>query len=56
MARTGRPKAESPKSSKTSIRFTDEEFEKIKQRADRNNQTIADVIREGIRLLFETEQ
>ncbi len=55
MAKMGRPKAENPKSSKISIRFTDEEFEQLKKRADQNNQTITETIREGIRLLFETK-
>lgn len=55
MAKMGRPKAENPKSSKISIRFTDEEFDQLKKRADQNNQTITETIREGIRLLFETK-
>ncbi|WP_073385017.1 CopG family transcriptional regulator [Butyrivibrio fibrisolvens] len=52
----GRPKTENPKSSKISIRFTDEEFEQLKKRADQNNQTITETIREGVRQLFETKQ
>ena len=55
LAMMGRPKAEKPKSSKISIRFTDEEFEQLKQRADQNDQTITETIREGVRLLFETK-
>ena len=55
LAKMGRPKAEKPKSSKISIRFTDEEFEQLKQRADQNDQTITETIREGVRLLFETK-
>ena len=45
LAKMGRPKAEKPKSSKISIRFTDEEFEQLKQRADQNDQTITETIR-----------
>ncbi|SHH07463.1 hypothetical protein SAMN02745229_00157 [Butyrivibrio fibrisolvens DSM 3071] len=56
MAKMGRPKTENPKSSKISIRFTDEEFEQLKKRADQNNQTITETIREGVRQLFETKQ
>lgn len=55
LAKMGRPKAEKPKSSKISIRFTDEEFEQLKERADHNNQTITETIREGVRLLFKTK-
>ena len=53
MAKMGRPKAEKPKSSKISICFTDEEFEQLKQRAAKNDQTITETVREGIKLLFE---
>ena len=56
LAKMGRPKTENPKSSKISIRFTDEEFEQLKKRADQNNQTITETIREGVRQLFETKQ
>ena len=55
LAKMGRPKTENPKSSKISIRFTDEEFEQLKKRADQNDQTITETIREGVRLLFETK-
>lgn len=56
MAKMGRPKAENPKSSKISIRFTDEEYEQLKKSAAQNNQTITEAIRKGVRQLFETMQ
>lgn len=56
MAKMGRPKAENPKSSKITIRFTDDEFEQLRKRADQNDQTITETIREGVRRLFETRQ
>ena len=56
MAKMGRPKAENPKSSKISIRFTDEEYEQLKKCAAQNNQTITEAIRKGVRQLFETLQ
>ncbi|MBF1009755.1 MAG: CopG family transcriptional regulator [Lachnoanaerobaculum sp.] len=56
MAKMGRPKAENPKSSKISIRFTDEEYEQLKKCAVQNNQTITEAIRKGVRQLFETMQ
>lgn len=56
MAKMGRPKAENPKSSKITIRFTDDEFEQLRKRADQNDQTITETIREGVRRLFETKQ
>ena len=56
MAKMGRPKAENPKSSKITIRFTDDEFEQLRKRADQKDQTITETIREGVRRLFETKQ
>lgn len=56
MAKMGRPKAENPKSTKISVRFTDEEFEKLKERASQNDQTITEIIREGVKLLLEPKQ
>ena len=48
MDKGGRPPSKFPKVAKTSVRFTDEEFEMIRRRAEETNQTMAGVIREGI--------
>ena len=50
MAKMGRPKAEKPKANKISIRFTDEEYEQLKKRADQSGQTITEIIRQGVRI------
>lgn len=55
MAKMGRPKIEKPKSIKTSIRFTDEEFERLKQRADQSGQTITEIIRQGIEMVLSSK-
>ena len=48
MAVMGRPKSDEPKSNKVTIRFTDEEYELLKECADKNNTTIAQTVREGV--------
>lgn len=50
MAKMGRPKIDKPKSNKISIRFTDEEFQQLKKRADQSGQTITEIIRQGVKL------
>lgn len=50
MAKMGRPKIEKPKANKISIRFTDEEYEQLKKRADQSGQTITEIIRQGVRM------
>ena len=49
MAKMGRPKSEEPKSNRITIRFTEEEFQKLKERAEVDDQTIAQFIREAVR-------
>ena len=54
LAKKGRPKLDDPKSRKVSLRFTGDEYERLKQRAGQKDQTITEAIREGVRLLLET--
>ena len=49
MAKMGRPKSEEPKTNKITVRFTDEELDLLKKYADRNDLTIAQAVREGVR-------
>ncbi len=48
MAKMGRPKSDNPKDYKISVRFTDEEHEKLKKYATENNLTITQTIRKGV--------
>lgn len=48
LAVMGRPKSDEPKSNKVTVRFTDEEYELLKECADKNNTTIAQTVREGV--------
>ena len=45
----GRPKIDEPKSNRVTIRFTNAEFQMLKDCADENNQTIAQLIRKAVR-------
>ena len=56
MARTGRPKVKEPRRNDVMVRFTDREYEKLKQCAEKNNLTIAETIRKGIEKMLNSEQ
>ena len=45
MARTGRPKAENPKTKKVEVRLTEYEYARLKEYAKRHNQTLAQTLR-----------
>ena len=48
MAKKGRPKSDDPKTERITIRFTEEEFQLLKDRTENNNQTVAQFIREAV--------
>ena len=56
MAKMGRPKSEKPKSNKVSVRFDEEEYERLKQFAVRNHKTLTEAVREGVGLLLSSEE
>lgn len=56
MAVMGRPKLENPRSSKVSLRVTDDYLEKIKEYATVHDMTIAQVIKLGLDLILEGEK
>lgn len=55
MAKRGRPKSDDPKSERITIRFTDEEYQLLKERAESNNQTIAQLIRKAVKDKLTTD-
>ena len=56
MAKMGRPIIETHKEKTLSIRVTDEEKERLKQYALRNNQTISQVVLTAVDLLYTKER
>lgn len=52
MARTGRPKRESPRWKQIGVRFDKEELEKLDTLAAHYNETRVEVIRRGINNLY----
>ena len=56
MANMGRPIIETHKEKTLSIRVTDEEKERLKQYALRNNQTISQVVLTAVELLYIKER
>lgn len=55
MAKMGRPKVETPKSNKVTIRFTDAEYAQLKKCAEKNNQTVAQTIRTGVKDIIKPD-
>ena len=56
MAKMGRPKVDSPKINKVTVRFTDEEFKLLKDHAEANNQAIAQTLRDGVAEIISRDQ
>ena len=52
----GRPQSQNPKLSVIGVRITTEEHERIKKYAARHQQTISQVVLEGLELLFSEEE
>ena len=48
MAKMGRPKAENPRTNCVLIRFTDDEYSQLKERAEKYKLTIAETVRKEI--------
>ena len=56
MPRTGRPKSDNPRNIRIVIRFTEDEYEKVKKSAKKNNLSVTETIRKGVRSMLESEQ
>ena len=56
MPRTGRPKSENPRNIRIVIRFTEEEYAKVKEHAKKKNLSVTETIRKGVRSMLESEQ
>ena len=56
MAKMGRPKAENPKDYRVSVRLTEEEYEKLKACAAKDNLTIPQALRNCIVKMIKSKQ
>ena len=56
MPRTGRPKSDNPRIVRIVIRFTEEEYAKVKEHAKKKNLSVTETIRKGVRSMLESEQ
>ena len=48
MAKMGRPKVDNPRNHKVSVRFTKEEYEKLKLYAESHSMTLAETLIKGV--------
>jgi len=56
LAKMGRPKSDEPRKNAVMVRFTDNEFKKLKKCAEEDNLTIAETVRNKALKQLETKQ
>ncbi len=56
MAKMGRPKTDEPRRNNVMVRFTDREYQKLKDCAKKNNLTITETVRKGVELMLDSKQ
>lgn len=54
MARVGRPVSDEPSLHRVTVRLTDKEYQKLKVYAEANNQTMTQVMKQGIDLIYKS--
>ena len=56
MAKMGRPKTDEPRRNNVMVRFTDKEYQKLKDCAKKNNLTITGTVRKGVEMMLDSKQ
>ena len=56
LAKMGRPKSDEPLQNRVTVRFTDAEYKKLEEYAEKKNLTITQTIRKGVEKLFESRR
>jgi len=56
MAKMGRPQADDPSLHRVTIRFTESEYQYLKQYAKTHNQTMTQALKLGIELLYQSSR
>lgn len=56
MAKMGRPKTDEPRHNQVMVRFTDKEYEKLKECAEEKNLTITETVRKGVEEMLNSKQ
>ena len=56
MAKMGRPKTDEPRKNQVMVRFTDKEYQKLKDCAKKNNLTITETVRKGVEGMLDSKQ
>lgn len=54
MSKTGRPISGDPSLHKVTVRLTDKEYQRLKEYAKANNQTMTQAMKQGIDLVFQS--
>lgn len=56
MAKMGRPQADEPSLHRVTVRFTESEYQYLKQYAKTHNQTMTQALKLGIELLYQSSR
>jgi len=54
MGKRGRPKSDVIKDRMVTIRMSDEEYQRLRDYSEKHQQTITEIIKEGVDLLYKT--
>ncbi len=56
LAKMGRPKTDEPRRNQVMVRFTDKEYQKLKECAKESNLTITETVRKGVEGMLDSKQ
>ena len=56
LAKMGRPKTDEPRRNQVMVRFTDKEYQKLKECAKESNLTITETVRKGVEVMLDSKQ
>lgn len=56
LAKMGRPKIENPRTWKVSVRFSDDDYQTLKNYAAAHDLTMTQVLLEGLKLMYQAEE
>lgn len=55
LAKMGRPKTDEPRRNQVMVRFTDKEYRKLKECAEKNNLTVTETVRKGVGQMMDSK-
>lgn len=56
LAKMGRPKTDAPRINAVTVRFTDREYQKLREYAEEKNLTMTETVRKGVEKMLDSKQ